>query len=98
MSLENARLFIEAASEDQALQQRLAAAREPAEVVRLAVEASSERGLPFTSEELLTSIGPRPADGAELLDDQLEAVAGGGAGDTPETLARRRWIYRIFGS
>ena len=50
MSLENAKRFIGAASQDQALQQRHAAAGEPAEAVRLAVEASSERELPFTSE------------------------------------------------
>jgi predicted ribosomally synthesized peptide with nif11-like leader len=98
MSLENAKLFIEAASQDPELQQKLATVREPADVIRLAVQASSERGLPFTSEELLASIGPAPAEGTELHAEQLEAVAGGAAGDTPEQLARRRWIYSIFRS
>ena len=77
MSIENAKRFIEAASQDQALQQKLSAAREPAELVRLAVEAGSERGLPFTEEELEASIGPRTADGGGLSEDQLESVAGG---------------------
>ena len=78
MSLENAKRFIEAASTDPALQQQLGAARELAELVRLAVKAGSERGLPFTAEELQTSIGPLTADGgAGLSEDQLESVAGG---------------------
>ncbi len=78
MSLENARRFIETAAKDQALQQKLAAAREPAEAVRLAVQAGSERGLPFTAEELQASLGPqRGQGGGELSDDQLGSVAGG---------------------
>jgi predicted ribosomally synthesized peptide with nif11-like leader len=98
MSLDNAKRFIDAASNDQALQQRLAAAGEPAEVARLAVQAGSERGLSFTSEELLASIGPLPGGrGGEIGDDQLEAVSGGtGAALSPEQLARRRWIYSVF--
>ena len=55
MSLENAKRFIEVASQDQALQERLAA-QEPAEALRLAVEAGSERGLPFTPEEFVAGI------------------------------------------
>ena len=73
MSLDNAKRFIDGLSKDQALHQRLvAAAREPEEVVRLAVQAGSDRGLIFTAEEFLGSIEPRPTDGGgELSDDQL---------------------------
>jgi predicted ribosomally synthesized peptide with nif11-like leader len=78
MSLENAKRFIDATSNDQALRQRLAAAREPAEMVRLAIQAGSERGLTFTAEEFLASVGPPPGNaGGELSGDQLESVVGG---------------------
>ena len=78
MSLENVKLFIEAADKDQAVQQRLGAARGPEELGRLAVQAGSERGLLFTAEEFLASSGTTP-DGnrGELSDDQLQSVAGG---------------------
>ena len=85
MSLENAKRFIDAASKDQALQKELDAAREPAEAVRLAVQAGSERALPFTAEEFMAVLGPPPSDGGgELGDGQLESVSGGlGGGMTP---------------
>ena len=70
--------FFGGCCQDQTLQQKLAAARERAEAVRLAVQTGSERGLPFTAEELQASLGPPPSDGSgELGDDQLESVAGG---------------------
>ena len=77
MSLENVKLFIEVADRDQAVQERLGAARGPEELGRLAVQAGAERGLPFTAEEFLT--GSRVPDGnrGELTDDQLETVVGG---------------------
>ena len=78
MSLENAKRFIDATSNDQALRQRLAADREPAEVVRLAIQAGSERGLTFTAEEFLASLGPPPGNaGGELSGDELDSVVGG---------------------
>ena len=77
MSLENAKRFLEAAAKDQTLQQKLAAA-EPKDLVRIVIQAGSERGLPFTAEELQASLGPKPGDGGvELSDDQLGSVAGG---------------------
>jgi predicted ribosomally synthesized peptide with nif11-like leader len=102
MSLENAKRFLDAVSKDQALQQRLAAAGQPAEAIRLAVQAGSERGLPFTAEELGASVGPRPGDGSsELSDDQLESVAGGfgfkiaiAAGGTPSERAFLDYLTR----
>ena len=87
MSLENAKRFIDATSNDQALRQRLVAAREPAEVVRLAMQVGSERGLTFTAEEFLASLGPPPGEaGGELSDEQLESVVGG-AGLSPSQAA-----------
>ena len=78
MSLENAKRFIDEAHKDQALQTKLGAAREPAEAVRLAVQAGSERSLPFTAEEFMAVLGPPPSDGGgELSDDQLQSVVGG---------------------
>ena len=83
MSLENAKRFIEAASRDQALQERLAATHDPAEVLRLVVEAGSERGLPFTSEEFLATMGTmtkentQNAQAGELSEGELNQVAGG---------------------
>jgi predicted ribosomally synthesized peptide with nif11-like leader len=76
MSLENAKRFIDAASQDPALQKELSAAREPAEAVRLAVQAGSERALPFTAEEFMEVLGPPPS-GGEIGDDQLASIAGG---------------------
>ena len=77
MSLENAKRFIESTSKDQALQQRLATAA-PAKAVDLAIQAGSERGLSFTAEELVASIGARSAGrGEELDENRLNAVAGG---------------------
>jgi predicted ribosomally synthesized peptide with nif11-like leader len=80
MSLENAKRFIEDASRDQALQEKLAGAHEPAEVLRLVVEAGSERQLPFTSEEFLASVGTmtqQNAQAGELSDSDLNQVSGG---------------------
>ena len=83
MSLENAKRFIEAASQDQALQERLAATHDPEEVLRLVVEAGSERGLPFTSEEFLATMGTmtqestQNAQAGELSEGELNHVAGG---------------------
>jgi predicted ribosomally synthesized peptide with nif11-like leader len=82
MSLENAKRFIEVASQDQALQERLAA-QQPAEAVRLAVEAGSERGLPFTPEEFVAGIRTMTqqnipnANAGEVSDSELDQVAGG---------------------
>jgi predicted ribosomally synthesized peptide with nif11-like leader len=76
MSIENAKLFVDAVRKDQALQQRLATAGQTAEVARLAVEAGSERGFSFTAEEFLASIAPGPG-GVELSDGQIQGVAGG---------------------
>ena len=92
MSLENAKRFMAAASKDSALQQKLGAAREPAELLRLAIQAGSDRGLPFTAEELQASLGPPPSSG-ELDDDQLESVAGGLA--TTSEVARK--MYAMIG-
>ena len=87
-SVENAKRFIEAAGKDQALQSRFRAARDPAELARLAIQAGSERGLPFTAEELLASLPHSGAGGGELSDDQLEGVAGGlAAGASPSQIA-----------
>ena len=80
MSLENAKRFIEVASQDQAFKEKLAAAQEPAEALRLAVEAGSERGLPFTSEELVAGIRRENipnANSEELSPSELNQVAGG---------------------
>ena len=82
MSLENVRSFIEAASQDQALQERLAG-HEPAEALRLAVEAGAERGLPFTHEEFVAGIRTMAqenipnANTGELSPSELNQVAGG---------------------
>jgi predicted ribosomally synthesized peptide with nif11-like leader len=77
MSLENAKRFLETAAKDQTLKQKLAAAG-PEDLVRIVIQAGSERGLPFTPEELQASMGPQPRDGGvELSDDQLGSVAGG---------------------
>jgi predicted ribosomally synthesized peptide with nif11-like leader len=75
MSIDNAKRFLEAAAKDEALQQKLDAAGEK-DLARIAVQAGSERGLSFTAQELLSSIGPSSGS-AELSDHQLEAVAGG---------------------
>jgi predicted ribosomally synthesized peptide with nif11-like leader len=81
MTLENAKRFIEVASQDQALRKRLAA-REPAEALRLAVEAGSERGLPFTPEEFAAGIRTMQdnitnENAGELSDSELDQVSGG---------------------
>ena len=81
MSLENAKRFIEVASQDRALQQRLAA-QEPREALRLAVEAGSERGLPFTPEEFVMGIRTMQdnitnSNAGELNDSELDQVSGG---------------------
>ena len=97
MSLENAKRFIEAASKDPALRQSLAAAREPEEVVRLAVAAGSERGLLFTTEEFLEITGaPSSAGSGELSDDELGAVAGGlDTSLSPREQAKRDYIKKL---
>ena len=95
MSLENAKRFIDATSNDQALRQRLAAAHEPAEVVRLAIQAGSERGLTFTAEEFLASVGPPPGNaGGELSGDQLESIAGG-TGLSPSQAAATSFLKKL---
>ena len=95
MSLENAKRFIAIVSQDRALQQKLAAAREPTEAIRLAVQAGSERGLTFTAEEFLSNVGSLPGSGSgeELSDDQLGAVAGG-LGFSPSQAAVRNVANR----
>jgi predicted ribosomally synthesized peptide with nif11-like leader len=93
MSLENAKRFVDALIKDPELQKKFAAAREPAEVGRIAVQAGSDRGLSFTAEELQASLPSLPGGGGELNDDQLDSVAGGIA-NTPEV---QRIMYVMIG-
>ena len=83
MSLENVKRFMDAVNQDPALQQRLVATSDPAESLRLAVEAGAERGLPFTPEEFVAGIRTMTqenipnANAGELSDSELNQVAGG---------------------
>jgi len=95
MSLENAKRFLEDAAKDQTLQQKLAAAG-PKDLVRIVIQAGSERGLPFTPEELKASLGPQAGKGGvELSDDDLGSVAGGFASPA---FAIQDLISRLFQS
>jgi predicted ribosomally synthesized peptide with nif11-like leader len=77
MSLGDAKRFLDAVSQDRALQQKLGGL-EPAEAVRRAIQAGAERGLTFTAAELQASgASLSSGEGRELSDDQLESVAGG---------------------
>lgn len=77
MSLENVKRFMEAADSDPGLQSALRAARDPADLGRIAVEAGSTRGLPFTAQEFVSAIAPPVGGRVELNDEELEGVAGG---------------------
>jgi predicted ribosomally synthesized peptide with nif11-like leader len=76
MSLENVKGFIELASAPE-LQAALLAARDPADLGRIAVEAGATRGLSFTADEFLSTVAPGGSGGGELSEDELEGVAGG---------------------
>ena len=78
MSLENAKRFIDAASKDQALQKELDAAREPAEAVRLAVQAGSERAFrsrPKNSWRFSVRLPATAAVSSATVSSNLSAVA-----------------------
>ena len=88
MSVENAKRFLEAAGTDRALQSKLGTARDLAELIPLAIQASTERGLPFTAEEFIASIKGSRSGAGELEDGELDRVAGGlAAGSTPSQQA-----------
>ena len=78
MSVDNVGRFIDALSTDKALQQKLGAVSDAAEMARVAVQAGSERGMRFTESEFLATIDrQRTAGGTELSDGDLEGAAGG---------------------
>jgi predicted ribosomally synthesized peptide with nif11-like leader len=78
MSVDNVARFIDTWSTDTALQQKLGGVRDREELARVAVQAGSERGIRFTEQEFLTTIGrQRTGAGSELSDEDLEGVAGG---------------------
>jgi predicted ribosomally synthesized peptide with nif11-like leader len=103
MSLDNVGRFIDALSTDTALQQKLGAVRDPAEMARLAVQAGSERGIRFTEKEFLATIDRHRAAGSgQLSDDELEGVAGGmkvaaqSSGLSPSQQARQDWFAQLL--
>jgi predicted ribosomally synthesized peptide with nif11-like leader len=77
MSLENVKSFIELARSAPELQAALLAARDPADLGRLAVEAGSSRGLSFTADEFHSTVAPGGSGKGELSDDEFEGVTGG---------------------
>ena len=77
MPLENVKRFLEAASSDPGLQTALGAARAHTDLGRIAVEAGSKLGLPFTAQEFLSTIAAAVGGSGELSDDDLAGVAGG---------------------
>ena len=77
MSLENVKGFLEAANSDPGLQTELGAARDQTDLGRIAVEAGSKLGLPFTAQEFLSTIASAVGGSGELSDDELAGVAGG---------------------
>ena len=70
---ENLSKFLEAVSEDEALKEKLAEAKDNETVIALA----AEKGFILTEDDLKSD---KPSGGRILSDDELEAVAGGVAG------------------
>ena len=77
MSEEQLKAFIAKAKDDQAIQEKLKAARTPVDVVGIA----KEHGHEFTADKLTET----------LSDEDLEGVAGGYGNDAPGWLGNDIW-------
>ena len=90
MSTESLRQFLSAASSDSGLKQKLAAATDSVNFVKIAEES----GYSFSLEDLQTYIAQH--NNGELSEDELDAVAGGRShaavdGNSPISGPRRPW-------
>ena len=68
---ENMKKFLEEASKNEELKAKLAVLTDKETAAAKAIEIAKEYGFTLTAEDF------KPADGAELSADELEAVAGG---------------------
>ena len=73
--------FILLASQDQELQEKLKAAKDPEAMIRSAVEQGKEKGYSFTSDEMAERLydvtRSNDSEFRSLEEEELEAVAGG---------------------
>ncbi len=85
MSMSAVQEFLTKVSEDQALQEQIAKAMESDNDRQSVTDLARSKGFDFTADELGQEISNREAEArqkaeaGELSDDELEAVAGGGA-------------------
>jgi predicted ribosomally synthesized peptide with nif11-like leader len=71
----NLEQFLQQVQQDDALRTRLAAATNPEDAVKLALEMGAEKGYTFTEAEVREAIQNRQAP--KLSDRELDQVAGG---------------------
>ena len=78
MSMDSLQKFIEDSGRDLRVEQALRAASDSDDYVRTAVELGARKGYSFTESEVRQAMSnAKIADGQQLSEAQLEAVAGG---------------------